>query len=191
MVFIILHFGWGLAVVILVAPRRTFLEDATKQSVGYLPYAITQLPVDFAIAGSLCILLYKRRTGFRRTKTLINTLILYAVNRCIFTSVVALVEALAVGIAPDSYWYSAAEYVIGQLYTNSLLAMLNSQDSISDGGTSWSADLNILPLQNLHVHSHPVALPLQNITVTGTEHKNEDSAGRNSTYDNDMSDCRT
>ncbi|KAF9058404.1 hypothetical protein BDP27DRAFT_1432864 [Rhodocollybia butyracea] len=96
------------------APSKTFAEYSTKQSVGFLPYAITQLPVDFAIAGSLCVLLYKKRTGFQRTETIINTLILYAVNRCVFTSVVALVEALAVGIAPDSFWFSAAEFVIGQ-----------------------------------------------------------------------------
>ncbi|KAF9063907.1 hypothetical protein BDP27DRAFT_1451026, partial [Rhodocollybia butyracea] len=155
------------AVVIIVAPR-TLVEDSTKQSVGYLPYAITQLPVDFAIAGSLCILLYKKRTGFQRTRTLINTLILYAVNRCIFTSVVALVEALAVGIAPNAFWFSAAEYVIGQLYANSLLAMLNGQGSIPDGRTSSTTDLNLLPLQSFHTHSHQVALPLQNMTVTGS-----------------------
>ncbi|KAF9067772.1 hypothetical protein BDP27DRAFT_1422509 [Rhodocollybia butyracea] len=196
MIFIILHFGWGLgmftlltftlvcdsyaiaAVVIFMAPRKTFAEYSTKQSVGFLPYAISQLPVDFAIAGSLCILLYKKRTGFQRTETIINTLILYAVN-----SVVALVEALAVGIAPDSFWFSAAEFVIGQLYTNSLLAMLNGKDLVQDGGRSWS------------IHSHPlVALPLQNMTRTlpmaGIGHKNEDLAGHNSTYDNEMSECQ-
>ncbi|KAF9063561.1 hypothetical protein BDP27DRAFT_232790 [Rhodocollybia butyracea] len=126
MISIILHFGWGIATVVFMALQKTLAGYVTKQAIAFLPYTITQLPVDFALAGSLCILLYKKRTGFRRTETLINTLIIYAVNRCILTSAVALVEALAVGIAPSSFWFIAAEYIMGQLYANSLLATLNS-----------------------------------------------------------------
>ncbi|KAF9066357.1 hypothetical protein BDP27DRAFT_1449817 [Rhodocollybia butyracea] len=178
MAFIILHFGWGIATAVIMMLQKTLADYQTKQFVAFLPYTITQLPVDFALAASLCILLFKKRTAFQRTETLINTLIMYAVNRCILTSAVALVEVLAVGIAPDSFWFIAAEYILGQLYVNSLLATLNGRDSVKDSSSRGDATLssggfNAIPLDN--IHHHPVALELQNASESKSRNFGSDN----------------
>jgi hypothetical protein len=61
--------------------------DEAPQSYA-TPFAMFAVLADFAIAGSLCVLLHHRRTPFKRTNNMISTLILYAINRCILTSYV-------------------------------------------------------------------------------------------------------
>jgi hypothetical protein len=52
------------------------------------PFAVFAVLADFAIAGSLCVLLHNRRTIFKGTNNMISTLIIYAINRCLLTSYV-------------------------------------------------------------------------------------------------------
>ncbi|THH09934.1 hypothetical protein EW146_g8534 [Bondarzewia mesenterica] len=88
-----------------------------------VPYAASQVISDIAITVSL-------------TNTLLNTLTVYAIDRCVLTSVVALVAAIAVIVKPESFWVIAIEYVIGKLYINSLLATLNARNGLRGGSSS-------------------------------------------------------
>uniref|UniRef100_A0A8H7XRG0 DUF6534 domain-containing protein n=1 Tax=Psilocybe cubensis TaxID=181762 RepID=A0A8H7XRG0_PSICU len=67
---------------------------------------------DVLIAATLCILLHQSRTGFKRSDTMINKLILFSVNTGVLTRFVLIVL----------------------LYTNSLLATLNARRKIRDAG---------------------------------------------------------
>ncbi|KIO09736.1 hypothetical protein M404DRAFT_996593 [Pisolithus tinctorius Marx 270] len=78
--------------------------DASSSSSQNLYYSLssfvaTILP-DVLITVSLCILLYEggSYSVFPRTKRLLNTLIIYAVNRCLLILLVALAESVAVCI---------------------------------------------------------------------------------------------
>lgn len=90
------------------------------------------------ITGSLCVLLYDygSGSGFPRTKRLLNTLVVYAVNRCLLTSLVAIAD-LVIAIEVQDPWSIGLDFVIGKLYANSLLASLNSRKHLrsQDPGT--------------------------------------------------------
>ncbi|KAG6918735.1 hypothetical protein DXG01_012220 [Tephrocybe rancida] len=98
-----------------------------------MPFALFAVLADIFIALSLVVLLWGSRTGFRRTNTLVNILIVYAINRCVLTSVVAVAEVIAFAVSPHSLWFLAIDFVVGKLYANSLLATLNSRHGMRNG----------------------------------------------------------
>ncbi|KAI6102628.1 hypothetical protein EDD16DRAFT_1645101, partial [Pisolithus croceorrhizus] len=74
--------------------------------------AITAL-AEVLITVSLCVLL---------TKRLLNTLIVYAVNRCLLNLLVTIAE---LAIELQNAWSTGLSLIIGSLYANSFLASLN------------------------------------------------------------------
>ncbi|KAI6103228.1 hypothetical protein EDD17DRAFT_1762815 [Pisolithus thermaeus] len=110
-------------------------------------YAVTPVMTimglaEVVITMSLCILLYDRGSGsaLPRTKRLLNTLIIYAVNRCLLI-LLAAAAILAVVLAAQDMWFLALSLVIGKLYANSLLASLNSREHLRSQGTGSPPDL--------------------------------------------------
>jgi len=73
------------------------------------------------------VLLGSRRSTFQDTNSILDKLIIFAINRCILTSTVAVVETIVFSILPNSFYSVAMDFVIGKLYANSLLAVLNSR----------------------------------------------------------------
>ncbi|KAI6102634.1 hypothetical protein EDD16DRAFT_1525504 [Pisolithus croceorrhizus] len=83
-------------------------------------YAVTPVMTIMALAEvvitmSLCILLYDRGSGsaLPRTKRLLNTLIIYTVNRCLLI-LLAAAGILAVVLAAQVMWFLALSLVIGK-----------------------------------------------------------------------------
>lgn len=130
MLIVVAHFAFGLETVILMFIKKQFsaLSDITLYAAT--PFAIAAVLSDVFIAASLCILLHGNRSPVIETNTLVNTLIIYAINRCLLTSLVAVAEVIAFAIIPDSLWFIAIDFVIGKLYANSLLASLNSRSAL-------------------------------------------------------------
>jgi len=90
---------------------------------------------DLLICFDLCHYLSKSRTGFSHTDTMINKLMLYAVNTGLLTSIFTLLSSVL--FATSFTFVAAAVYfVLSKLYTNSLLAMLNSRKRIRVIGNS-------------------------------------------------------
>ncbi|KAH8117679.1 hypothetical protein DFH11DRAFT_851797 [Phellopilus nigrolimitatus] len=104
--------------------------------IAALPFAIAAVLSDIVIAASLCYLLQHRKTTFRSTNILLNYLIVYAINRCLLTSVIAVVEVIVFAASPNTYWFLAIDFVIGKCYANSLLATLNSRAALRGKGLS-------------------------------------------------------
>ncbi|KAI6097647.1 hypothetical protein EV401DRAFT_2040774 [Pisolithus croceorrhizus] len=75
---------------------------------------------EVVITMSLCILLYDRGSGsaLPRTKRLLNTLIIYTVNRCLLI-LLAAAGILAVVLAAQVMWFLALSLVIGKSSLNS------------------------------------------------------------------------
>ncbi|PPQ70253.1 hypothetical protein CVT24_013078 [Panaeolus cyanescens] len=96
------------------------------------PFAIFAVLSDILIAAALCVLLHGSKTGMKRTNAIITTLIIFAINRCLLTSVVAIIEVIVFAVKPHSLWFIGFDFVIGKLYANSLLATLNSRAVIRD-----------------------------------------------------------
>ncbi|KAI6006513.1 hypothetical protein F5J12DRAFT_97560 [Pisolithus orientalis] len=134
--------------------------DASSSSSQNLYYSLssfvaTILP-DVLITVSLCILLYDSGSCsvFPRTKRLLNTLIIYAVNRCLLILLVALAESVAT-IKVQNTWSTALDFTMGKLYSNSLLASLNTRQYLrsQELGTTQSDErvdaVHLTNLQNL------------------------------------------
>ncbi|KAF9530880.1 hypothetical protein CPB83DRAFT_143443 [Crepidotus variabilis] len=97
--------------------------------------------VDSLIAVSICVLLYKNRTGIERTDNLIHTLITYTTGSGLLTSMVA-TAALVVSLVFPRFIISLALYNINcQLHVNSLLASLNARRSLRE-----RCDPSVVPL---------------------------------------------
>ncbi|KAF8812941.1 hypothetical protein BYT27DRAFT_7182180 [Phlegmacium glaucopus] len=133
---VLAHFCFGMETFILMFIKREFARLSEITLFSATPFAIFAVLSDVLIAGSLCVLLHGSRTGYRKTNTIISSLIVYAINRCLLTSVVAIVEVIVFSIMPKSLWFLAIDFVIGKLYANSLLATLNSRQSIRATSTS-------------------------------------------------------
>ncbi|KAF5362646.1 hypothetical protein D9758_009614 [Tetrapyrgos nigripes] len=145
---VLAHFVFGMVTVAFLFIYPDFIEFQESHLVrlsGATPFAIFAVLSDIFIAGSLCYLLYENRTGFRDTNTIITTLIIYAVNRCLLTSVVAITEVIVFVLTPRTLWFLAIDFVIGKLYANSLLASLNSRRAIrgTPRGTSYSTSFSV------------------------------------------------
>ncbi|KAJ8522209.1 hypothetical protein ONZ45_g1149 [Pleurotus djamor] len=126
--------------------KKEFSRIPEITLVAATPFAIFAVLSDVAIAAALCVLLHGSRTGFRKTNTIVTQLIVYAINRCILTSVVAIIEVIVFALMPESLWFVAIDFVIGKLYANSLLATLNSRNAIRERGGSQA---NSVGLSNL------------------------------------------
>ncbi|KAG7088545.1 hypothetical protein E1B28_012527 [Marasmius oreades] len=85
---------------------------------------------DILIAVSLCYYLSQSRTGFKRTDSLISTLIIYTLTTGLMTSVIDIVIVITFTTMPTNYVWLAFFWIVGRCYVNSVLAALNSRDSL-------------------------------------------------------------
>ncbi|KAF8896402.1 hypothetical protein BD779DRAFT_583570 [Infundibulicybe gibba] len=134
------HFCFGIETVIYFFMITEFsrLNEATFKSA--LPFAITAILSDVLIAAALCFLLERSRTDFEDTNSLITKLVVFAINRCVLTSAVAVVEVIVFITKPHSFYSFAIDFIIGKLYANSLLATLNSRQSLRRKTSEESSD---------------------------------------------------
>ncbi|KAF8871071.1 hypothetical protein BD779DRAFT_1454541, partial [Infundibulicybe gibba] len=89
---------------------------------------------DILIVAMLCILLHQARTGSPSSDTMINKLILFAVNTGFLTSLCAVASLVSILVAGGTFLYIGFFFCIGRLYTNSLLANLNARKMIRCAG---------------------------------------------------------
>ncbi|EIW52174.1 uncharacterized protein TRAVEDRAFT_32023 [Trametes versicolor FP-101664 SS1] len=88
--------------------------------------------VDVCLTGTLVTVLLRSRTGFKRTDSLIEVLIVYAINTGLLTSIFGLLCFIFAIILPGNLIYIGFSIVGVKLYANSVLAVLNSRRSLSD-----------------------------------------------------------
>jgi len=83
--------------------------------------------LDLLLAVTLCYLLHKSRTGFEKTDHAINRVMLFIVNTGLMTSICATTALITFLVWQKALIYAAFYFLGGRLYTNSLLATLNSR----------------------------------------------------------------
>ncbi|KAJ3928235.1 MAG: hypothetical protein NXY57DRAFT_1041793 [Lentinula lateritia] len=89
---------------------------------------------DLLIASILTYLLQRCKTGFKRTNTMINKLIILAINTGVITSLCAISSLISFLAAPNTFIYISFFFSMGRLYTNSLLTSLNCRQRIREAG---------------------------------------------------------
>ncbi|KAJ3888764.1 hypothetical protein GG344DRAFT_67690 [Lentinula edodes] len=89
---------------------------------------------DLLIASILTYLLQRCKTGFKRTNTMINKLMILAINTGVITSLCAISSLISFLAAPNAFIYISFFFSMGRLYTNSLLTSLNCRRRIREAG---------------------------------------------------------
>ncbi|ETW81806.1 hypothetical protein HETIRDRAFT_173484 [Heterobasidion irregulare TC 32-1] len=87
---------------------------------------------DLLIAISMCYYLFRSRTGFQKTDSMITTLMLYSINTGLITSIVATGAVIAFATMPLNFIWLGFFWVLGKCYVNSLLASLNGRESLRE-----------------------------------------------------------
>ncbi|KAI0750443.1 hypothetical protein C8Q74DRAFT_1374030 [Fomes fomentarius] len=88
--------------------------------------------VDLLLTGTLITVLLRSRTGFSRTDSTIEVLVIYTINTGLFTSIIGLLGFIFAIILPGNFIYIGISIVGAKLYANSVLAVLNSRRSLSN-----------------------------------------------------------
>jgi hypothetical protein len=144
-ILVLAEFSCVVAYTVLTLHLQTF-EQLTKYK--FLSILVNALAAagDVLIAATLCVLLHRSRTGFQRSDTMINKLILFAVNTGVLTSLCAVASLISIVVAGNTFIYIAFYFCIGRLYSNSLLATLNARKFVRGGGEgihTTSGDLSV------------------------------------------------
>ncbi|KAI9060717.1 hypothetical protein FKP32DRAFT_1678675 [Trametes sanguinea] len=129
-VCMVCEFGFMLAAT--VEGFRLSLNDF--QHVSWLISAVTGCAVlcDVCLTGTLVTALVRSRTGSKRTDSLIEVLIIYSINTGLLTSIFGMLTFIFAIILPGNLIYIALTIVGVKLYANSVLAVLNSRQSLSN-----------------------------------------------------------
>jgi len=102
---------------------------------------------DLLIASSMVFLLKRARTGIPRTDSIIATLIIYAINTGLTTSIVAVICVICFALMPTNFIWLSFFWIFGKLYANSLLANLNAREALR--GSRTRQETVILPLSQM------------------------------------------
>ncbi|KAI9443462.1 hypothetical protein H4582DRAFT_1196849 [Lactarius indigo] len=99
--------------------------------------------VDIVVAAVMCWALYRKKTGFARTDSMIMTLMAYTVNTGLLTSFFGTVMTISFIVAPNKIIYMGFFWGMSKCYVNSLLAMLNSRDYVRERSSADTTDNSI------------------------------------------------
>ncbi|KAI0766647.1 hypothetical protein BD413DRAFT_615059 [Trametes elegans] len=100
-------------------------DDSLLKPIFYLIFA-TGLFADAILTGILCMWLRSARTGLKRTDSILNALIVYSLQTCLFPGLVETGGMIAFIVIPQSQIFIAFYLQIGVLYLSSLLTWLHT-----------------------------------------------------------------
>jgi len=125
------HFGVNTTITARALKLKFFTKLSSKSFAHVVIASISlALSADFMIAASLSFYLHTGRSGIESTDTLINKLMAYVINNVILTSVFDIIDLIFVITEIDNLIFLAIFQIVGNLYTNSMLATLNSRQSL-------------------------------------------------------------
>jgi len=87
-------------------------------------WLILQVFCDVFVTGSLGVILYRSRTGFSKTDTVLYRLIRGAIQTGLFAGIFSLGDLITFTCWPDTNMYGMFAIPIGRIYTNTLLDTL-------------------------------------------------------------------
>ncbi|KAH9045956.1 hypothetical protein EDB84DRAFT_760047 [Lactarius hengduanensis] len=90
----------------------------------------------------MCWSLYRKRTGFAKTDSIVLTLMAYSINTGLVTSLLGTAAIISLVVSPFSMIWLALCWVMCQCGINSMFALLNSRDYIR-GRTSVETSFNL------------------------------------------------
>jgi len=148
--------GW-----VVVSMRLQTYEQLLRISPLTITINALSTTIDILIASSLCILLQRARTGFKKTDTVINRLIVFVVNTGMLTTLCATASLISLVASPHTLIYATFYFCIGRLYSNSLLATLNARKGIASDVDDVTYMVTSMPTK----FTHPAPSSANNISI--------------------------
>ncbi|KAI0363648.1 hypothetical protein BV20DRAFT_975436 [Pilatotrama ljubarskyi] len=132
-ILLMAEMGWCIAAVLQSFIQVSFTNF---QRFSWMVWTILGIAVtvDLIATGTLTYYLRRSRTGFKRTDSMVDVLMVYGINTGLSTSVITMTSLICAIAKPASLVYAAILVVGTKMYANSLLAVLNSRRSIVDKG---------------------------------------------------------
>ncbi|KAF7334460.1 hypothetical protein MVEN_02275500 [Mycena venus] len=125
----LLQIGAGIALTVIAAELGSFaLVYQTKRI--FTLQGVSALICDVLITACLCYTFNSRKSTMKSTNSLLNMLIINAVNRGMLTAFAAALNIILFLYIPKSFWFFLALVPSGKLYMNSMLATLNTREHI-------------------------------------------------------------
>ncbi|KAJ3574445.1 hypothetical protein NP233_g1761 [Leucocoprinus birnbaumii] len=87
---------------------------------------------DILVAVSLCVALSKTRSGFKKADNLIHTLMAYAINTSLLTTLCSAGCFITYAVWPDRLIFLGIYFCLNKLYFNSLMAALNARQTLRE-----------------------------------------------------------
>ncbi|KAH9980031.1 hypothetical protein BGW80DRAFT_474524 [Lactifluus volemus] len=126
---------FGTAIVYTIRSLSLRLEQAyVLKPLGTVALSLG-VATDVFTAASLSYFLHKMRTGYKRSDTLINRLIMYSVNTGLLTCVVSAAVLVSYNLMPSNLIFIGWYFCLSKLYANSCLATLNTRRFVHGRGT--------------------------------------------------------
>jgi len=107
--------------------------------------------MDVLIAAVMCWSLYRKKTGFARTDSMIMTWMAYSINSGLLASLLGIAMSISFTVAPFTMYPLAFFWVLNKCYVNALLAMLNSRDYVRDRSNIDSPADNAFNLSSIRI----------------------------------------
>ncbi|KAI0326508.1 hypothetical protein GY45DRAFT_1328855 [Cubamyces sp. BRFM 1775] len=141
------HYGYKLLVFIAIACMACELAFVIATTVEAFRVTLAQFPAyswlfsaafgcatlaELFLTGTLIVVLLRSRTGYKRTDSTIEILIMYAVNTGLLVGIFDLSSFTFALILPGNLIYVGVGSVGVKLYATSVLAVLNSRRSLSE-----------------------------------------------------------
>ncbi|KAI0648816.1 hypothetical protein C8Q79DRAFT_475128 [Trametes meyenii] len=128
-VLLLVELGFSLAATIETYVRPLFTSYWNVTWVFSASFGMAVL-VDTILTGVLITVLHRSRTGLKRTDSLIDLLIVYAINTGLLTGIFNILTFIFALVYSDNLIYGAFAVVTAKLYANSVLAALNARKSL-------------------------------------------------------------
>ncbi|KAL0951660.1 hypothetical protein HGRIS_008340 [Hohenbuehelia grisea] len=130
---------------------------------GYMNATLgSMMAVDFIITASLTFYLHQSRSGLRHTEKMINRIIMISVNNGIITFMLDAITLILAATQKGNLIYCAFFNVIANVYTNTILATLNSRRT----------ETTLATATNVQMESAIIIRPATSGATSQTESKN-------------------
>ncbi|KAF9064537.1 hypothetical protein BDP27DRAFT_1333391 [Rhodocollybia butyracea] len=116
-------------VTVQILEHRSVAEFGVQKT-GILVAFISGAVADVTIASLLTFYIRRNRSGFEKTDSLITLIVRYTVTTGVVTSLLGIFTLVAYFLSPDGLTFIAMHFCLGRLYTNALLATLNSRSKL-------------------------------------------------------------
>ncbi|KAF8233854.1 hypothetical protein L208DRAFT_1422837 [Tricholoma matsutake] len=138
----------------------SYLELDKLADLMYLIFAAGTLS-DLSVAVALCVLLFKARTGFRKTDTLIKILVTYTVNTGLIVAVDASLGMIMYIVMPHNFVFLTFYLLLSKLYLNSYLATMNAREDLRDR-IDGPVSIHLSQISSKHRYNTSSPLPTHN-----------------------------